>query len=278
MTSTSPGHKRVVRLTGEEFRALLPDALAIYVAAMNYPPGTAQRAPMWLTHILRAGWRSVAAFDSDDTLVGLAYGYRGSPGQWWYEQVRRGVLHHKDEATADAWLSDDSELTEIHVRPDHHGRGLGRPCCARCWTVWSNGTCCFPPRKDPPGPCACTAGWASSTCSATTTSRVIRGLSPCWAARCRCRDPLGRPSAYRSWSPTSDNRAAWATNTVRFNHAYRRSPVLSRDSGTPTAPHRFTSVPWSVTNAMPEARIVIRSAARSSTGPTRFGRQRSGRR
>lgn len=126
MTSTSPGHKRVVRLTGEEFRALLPDALAIYVAAMNYPPGTAQqRAPMWLTHILRADWRSVAAFDSDDTLVGLAYGYRGSPGQWWYEQVRRGVLHHKDEATADAWLSDYFELTEIHVRPDHHGRGLG---------------------------------------------------------------------------------------------------------------------------------------------------------
>ncbi|EID55617.1 GNAT family N-acetyltransferase [Saccharomonospora xinjiangensis] len=126
MTTASPGHKRIARLTGEEFRTLLPEALSIYVAAMNYPPNTAQqRAPMWLTHALRPGWRGVAAFDTDDTLIGVAYGYRGSPGQWWYEQVRRGLLDREDEETALSWLSDYFELTEIHVRPDHHGRGLG---------------------------------------------------------------------------------------------------------------------------------------------------------
>lgn len=126
MTATSPGHQRIVRLTGEEFRALLPEALSIYVAAMNYPPNTAQqRAPMWLTHALRAGWRGVAAFDPDDTLVGVAYGYQGSPGQWWYEQVHRGVLLQRDEDVARTWLSDYFELTEIHVRPDHHGHGIG---------------------------------------------------------------------------------------------------------------------------------------------------------
>ena len=26
-----------------------------------------------------------------DRIVGLAYGYRGAPGQWWYSEVRRGV-------------------------------------------------------------------------------------------------------------------------------------------------------------------------------------------
>lgn len=126
MTTTSPGHKRIVRLTGEEFRSLLPDALAVYVAAMDYPPNTAQqRAPMWLTHVLRAGWRSVAAFDANNTLVGVTYGYQGSPGQWWYEQVRRGVTDREGASVADGWLSDYFELTEIHVRPEHHGGGIG---------------------------------------------------------------------------------------------------------------------------------------------------------
>lgn len=124
MTAT-PSAQRYVRLSGEEFRTRLREALDIYVAAMNYPPGTAeQRAPMWLTHVLREGWRAVAALD-DDRLVGIAYGYRGMPGQWWHEQVRRGVTDREDEQTAHAWLDDYFELTEIHVHPDGQGRGTG---------------------------------------------------------------------------------------------------------------------------------------------------------
>ncbi|GAA1243623.1 GNAT family N-acetyltransferase [Prauserella halophila] len=121
-----PSAQRYVRLSDEEFRMRLREALDIYVAAMHYPPGTAeQRAPMWLTHVLRDGWRAVAALDDEDRLVGIAYGYRGVPGQWWHEQVRRGVTDREGERAAHEWLDDYFELTEIHVRPGGQGRGTG---------------------------------------------------------------------------------------------------------------------------------------------------------
>lgn len=132
MTAMSSDHKRFVRLSQDEFRARLSEALSVYVAAMNYPAGTAeQRAPMWLAHALRAGWRCVAALDSDDALVGVAYGYQGRPGQWWHEQVRRGLVATEGEPAARRWLDDYFELTEIHVRPDRQGRGLGEELLRR---------------------------------------------------------------------------------------------------------------------------------------------------
>lgn len=129
MTAVSPRRSNAVRfqrLSPDDFRVRLREALAIYVAAMRYPTGTAeQRAPMWLTHALREGWRSVGAFDAEGTLIGIAYGYRGSPGQWWHEQVRRGLVRNRGEEIAAAWLSDYFELTEIHVRPENQGGGIG---------------------------------------------------------------------------------------------------------------------------------------------------------
>ncbi len=119
-------HDRFVELTVDELRARLPEALDIYVSAMRYPPGTAeQRAPMWLAHMLRQDWRCVAAVDEDGGLQGISYGYRGAPGQWWFEQVRRGVLTATGTAAVDSWMTDSFELTELHVRPAAQGRGLG---------------------------------------------------------------------------------------------------------------------------------------------------------
>lgn len=117
-------------LSPAEFRARLPEALDIYVSAMRYPPGTAdQRAPMWLTHMLRDGWRSRCALDAEGRLAGLAYGYRGLPGQWWHEQVRKGLAEDRGRnpgASRPAdWLTDYFELTELHVRPQSQGNGIG---------------------------------------------------------------------------------------------------------------------------------------------------------
>ncbi|MBN6041644.1 N-acetyltransferase [Amycolatopsis sp. 195334CR] len=132
MTATSSGYTRFARLSQAEFRARLPEALDIYVSAMRYPDGTAeQRAPMWLTHALREGWRCIAALDEEDTLLGLAYGYRGSVGQWWHEQVRRGLLQRDGQDAARHWLGDYFELTEIHVRPDQQGAGIGEDLLRR---------------------------------------------------------------------------------------------------------------------------------------------------
>lgn len=122
MAAREPAH--VIELVAAQFRPRIDEALRIYVTAMHYPPGTAQqRAPMWLEHMLRKGWRCVGAFDGD-ALVGVAYGYRGAPGQWWHDEVARG-LKTTDPAAAQLCLADYFELTELHVHPDAQGKGIG---------------------------------------------------------------------------------------------------------------------------------------------------------
>jgi len=132
VTSVPPRVERFVELSADELRARLHEALTLYVTAMRYPKGTAeQRAPMWLAHMLRAGWRCCAALDPEERLVGIAYGYRGASGQWWHEQVRRGIVERSGPAAAHAWLDDYFELTEVHVRPDSQGRGIGEELLRR---------------------------------------------------------------------------------------------------------------------------------------------------
>lgn len=132
MTAMSSSCTRYVQLSAEEFRVRLPEALALYVSAMRYPEGTAeQRAPMWLTHALRDGWRCIAALDAEGVLLGLAYGYRGRPGQWWHEQVRRGLSRQTAAPEVEGWLGDYFELTEIHVRPESQGNQIGEDLLRR---------------------------------------------------------------------------------------------------------------------------------------------------
>jgi len=112
---------RLAALEPEVFRTALPDLLDIYLAAMRYPPGTGEaRAPLWADHSRRDGFRCVVAVDDDGQIVGLAYGYHGRPGQWWYSEVARGLGD-----APQGWLADYFELTELHVRPDRQGTGLG---------------------------------------------------------------------------------------------------------------------------------------------------------
>jgi GNAT superfamily N-acetyltransferase len=116
---------QLIELSAGQLRSRLDEALQIYVTAMRYPPGTARhRGPMWLEHMLRAGWRCVGAF-SGDVLIGIAYGYLGASGQWWHDEVQRG-LALIDPATTQCCLADYFELTELHVHPDAQGRGIGQ--------------------------------------------------------------------------------------------------------------------------------------------------------
>ena len=125
----------------------LGEALAVYVDAMRYPRGTeGQRASMWLEHTRRKGWRGVAAvdvgaeeFDAPATeqlarapLLGVAYGYRGAPDQWWQQQVVRGLRHvGLPHADINRLMGDYFELTELHIHPDAQGRGLGEALARR---------------------------------------------------------------------------------------------------------------------------------------------------
>ncbi|WP_040806900.1 GNAT family N-acetyltransferase [Nocardia concava] len=126
----------VVDLSAATLRHRLHDALAVYVAAMDYPRGTEhQRAPMWTEHTTRPGWQAVAAVLPDDDgrldlrtapIVAIAYGYHGAPHQWWHQQVYSGMRRTGwPEHAARELLSDYFELTELHVHPAAQGRGLG---------------------------------------------------------------------------------------------------------------------------------------------------------
>ncbi len=122
----------MVELSADELRARLTEAVQLYVAAMDYPPTTThQRTPMWSAHMLRQGWRCVGAFNPADELVGVGYGYLGASGQWWHEQVRNGMLARLAPSHVEAWMSDYFELTELHVRPDAQGSGLGEQILRR---------------------------------------------------------------------------------------------------------------------------------------------------
>jgi ribosomal protein S18 acetylase RimI-like enzyme len=125
------------------FAAALPELLDIYVTAMGYPNGTGRaRSPLWLDHSHRPGFRCVVAVDASSpsggdvaraaeaatpsasagaaTIAGFGYGYLGAAGQWWFDEVARGL-----GGPDNPWLADYFELTELHVRPTSQGRGTG---------------------------------------------------------------------------------------------------------------------------------------------------------
>lgn len=119
--SSDPGATALVTLHPDAFRARVMELIEVYVAAMNYPAEVIRyRAAMWDEHSRRSGFTCVVAVAPDDSVRGLAYGYRGLPGQWWFSEVQRGL-----GTSAGRLLDDFFELTELHVRPDWQGHGLG---------------------------------------------------------------------------------------------------------------------------------------------------------
>ena len=60
------------------------------------------------------------------TLAGFAYGFHGLAGQWWHDVVTENVTAERGREAAGHWLGDSFEIAEVHVRPDHQGRGTGR--------------------------------------------------------------------------------------------------------------------------------------------------------
>lgn len=119
---------RVEELDRDLFAALADDVLEVYAEAMAVRPDAARSRRSILTaHLQRSGLRAVGAFDDQRRLVGVAYGYRGSPGQWWHDQVRASL----SDDDAARWLAGSFEVCEFHVRPAFQGTGLGRELLAR---------------------------------------------------------------------------------------------------------------------------------------------------
>jgi len=113
----------LVELDRAAFAARADEVLDVYAEAMEVPRAAARgRRSILATHLERDGLVAVGAVEDDGTLVGIAYGYRGAPGQWWHDQVRAAL----DEQAARRWLDGSFEVCEFHVRPAHQGTGLGR--------------------------------------------------------------------------------------------------------------------------------------------------------
>jgi ribosomal protein S18 acetylase RimI-like enzyme len=143
-------------LDRKQFLANLDACAGIYAAAMNPPaeqlPG---RYVIMERHSGYAAFRAIAAImlpDGGETagstapggqatdstalavettegarplLVGFAYGFHGSGGQWWHDVVRRAATSTLGARTADDWFDDSLEIAEVHVRPGYQGRGTG---------------------------------------------------------------------------------------------------------------------------------------------------------
>jgi GNAT superfamily N-acetyltransferase len=116
------------------FLRRLEPILAVYAAAMRPPseqiPG---RHTIMERHAGYPGFRAVVAERRGRALLprgaavhGFAYGFHGAPGQWWHDVVRDALARLGGDVHAARWLDDPFEVAELHVHPDHQGRGLGR--------------------------------------------------------------------------------------------------------------------------------------------------------
>lgn len=122
--TAAPSRVQPVDLDRVGFVGRVDEALRLYVAAMGYAPSTGRhRRTLWLEHMNRPGWRAVGALDRAGALIGVAYGYTGTPGQWWFDEVRRGL--GSGPSGVPTALADYFELTELHVHPQAQGTGLG---------------------------------------------------------------------------------------------------------------------------------------------------------
>jgi len=109
--------------SGSQLSDRINEAMAIYVVAMNYPTyAGAQRSVAAQGHTSYDGFACRAAVRPDGHLVGFAYGYTSSAGQWWHDLVRRAL----SDQIAEQWLGDSFELSEMHVLPQYQGGGIGR--------------------------------------------------------------------------------------------------------------------------------------------------------
>jgi ribosomal protein S18 acetylase RimI-like enzyme len=117
----------VTELSPSEFTSRLDQAVAVYAAAMQAPPGVLPgRRSTMIGHAVNPGFRALLATeDESGTVAGFTYGFHGAPGQWWHDTVARAVAAAHGGDVAAAWLADSFEVAELHVRPEYQGHGIG---------------------------------------------------------------------------------------------------------------------------------------------------------
>lgn len=123
-------------LNAGQFLADLDELTGIYALAMDAPTGQLPgRRSIMERHATYPAFRAVTAGLPPDAagpagdqapLAGFAYGFHGAAGQWWHDVVRDTLITRRGDEAARYWLGNSFEIAEVHVRPAHQGRGIGR--------------------------------------------------------------------------------------------------------------------------------------------------------
>lgn len=129
---------------------LFAGAIDVYSAAFALPPysdpdrGDEVRERIVGIHQYREGFRAFCAVSDTGEVVGMTYGYRGAPGQWWHDAVAAAL----EPAAAERWLSDAYELVELAVHPVWQNRGIGTALIAALLEGVRQATCVLSTRSD----------------------------------------------------------------------------------------------------------------------------------
>lgn len=129
---------------------LFEGAIAVYGEAFALPPysdpnrGAEIRYRILQVHSQRPGYRAFVATLHDARVVGMIYGYRGEPGQWWHDTVAAAL----SPDTADTWLADSYELVEVAVSPGCQGQGVGTALIDTLLSGRGEATCVLSTRTD----------------------------------------------------------------------------------------------------------------------------------
>ncbi|MBZ8178159.1 GNAT family N-acetyltransferase [Corynebacterium poyangense] len=115
------------RLSIPEFSVHCPAFVDIYLTAMGYSPSLRNRQiENWRRDTSRPAFTALCAIEQD-FIIGVAYGFLGTPDHWWYRQLEHGLAHHSPPITHYRnILSSFFEVAELHVAPSRQSRGVGR--------------------------------------------------------------------------------------------------------------------------------------------------------
>lgn len=115
------------KLSIPEFTINAPVLVDVYIDAMNYDKAIRDtRIEVWRRNSQNPGFTAVAAVINDQ-VVGIAYGFNGSPDHWWQHQLRRGLRQQGGPTEEEIHIIYDYfEVAEVHVQPGFQGHGIGR--------------------------------------------------------------------------------------------------------------------------------------------------------
>ncbi len=118
----------VRRISRDQAAAFHDQVVEVYREAFTLPPYNrnhfdfANFASAFARHKDRQGFRcAVARVPGSERIIGFAYGYTSTPGQWWHDLVEDAL----GPQAAREWLAYTFELVELAVAPHAQGQGAG---------------------------------------------------------------------------------------------------------------------------------------------------------